>query len=227
MNGHHIWTQSSARSLQHTRNRTSTVKSDIDQSDENSQSSEQKNILFFSPNFLEQWKLKKKKKNSGAHSSRTTGFREKGVRFFDLFVFLIITFSFLVPPLCVTAVHPSPSSPFGGGCPPYNFNATSAAAIKRKCRCSPRELASDAAYRRPHPKLNSSRMWSVSSQEADTDHATLVVIEQANIRACLNRKYFPVWHNFNISIDFGVHVRSRFQHGGGSASSVKKCFSFF
>ena len=37
VNGHHVWTQSSARSLQYTRNRTSTVKSDIDQSDKNSQ----------------------------------------------------------------------------------------------------------------------------------------------------------------------------------------------
>ena len=65
------------------------------------------------------------------------------------------------------------------------------------------------------------------SQEADPDHGTRVVIEHANIRACLKRGYFfslAQFQHFRLHvllyshIDFGLYARSRFQHGGAAWS---------
>ena len=57
------------------------------------------------------------------------------------------------------------------------------------------------------------------SQEADPDHGTWVVIEQANIRACLTRRYllFDTISTFSgctYGSTFTSISVSRFQHGG-------------
>ena len=81
----------------------------------------------------------------------------------------------------------------------YRAIAASAAAIKRsfslKCDAYHANLnlssAFDAAYRR-HPKSWTRRGCGVyPGQEADPDQGTWLVIEQANIRACLKRRYLP------------------------------------